>query len=109
MMQDQEKTYGPFVPLLLLAVAVAAWLASVAQELHREAEDLRAMAAQREPLVQQSQVLWQTMSRIADQTVSLADQGNASAMAALERLEAQGINFRKKEEPVPSADADPVR
>ena len=82
---------GLFVPFLLLAVAVLAFLAFQALQLHRVHGSLAAKKAGQEERIEQAQGLRKQFDAVATDTARLAEGGNANAKRIIDELRKRGI------------------
>jgi hypothetical protein len=84
-------TRSPFVPLLLLAIALVAWLGFQAVQQVRDREQLGALRKALEPQEAAAQKVRASLDAVAIGTAKLAADGNASARAVIEELRKRGI------------------
>jgi hypothetical protein len=103
-----REGFGAFVPVLLVTLALAAWMAFQTVQLTRERAELtRVRAAQETPLQQSSRVRAQVDS-LARKTAELATQGNANAQLIVQELGRRGITIDPSAPPVPGGPATPA-
>ena len=104
----EREGFGAFVPVLLVTLALAAWMAFQTVQLTRERVELaRVRAAQETPLQQSTRVRAQVDS-LARKTAELAAQGNANAQIIVQELGRRGITIDPSAPPVPSGPAVPA-
>jgi len=84
-------TRGPFLPVLLLAIALIAWLGFQAVEQARDKEQLGALRKVLEPQEAAAQKVRASLEAVATGTAKLAADGDASARAVIEELRKRGI------------------
>jgi hypothetical protein len=97
-----DNARGPFVPLLLIAGAVLAWMGFQTSQLATEHGNLdRARVAQAQPL-EQSKKLRAALDSVAASTQRLADSGDPSAKLLVDELRKRGITIN------PNAPAQPA-
>lgn len=88
-----EANKSPFIPLLILGLAVVIWFGFQAAELYQErGRLLAARAAQEETLVKAQKMRGQ-LDVIAAGAQKLADQGNPGAISVINALRARGITI----------------
>ena len=90
---QQNTVYRPFVPLLMLAAAVAVWLGFSTMQLMQERDDLRAAGEKQQLLVDRSNKLRTQMADIGKELLKLRDQGNSGATEILRQLEKSNIKL----------------
>jgi hypothetical protein len=91
--------YGPFLPMLILAVAVAGWFGFQTVQLWKEHDLLVATITSQEKLFADSQKVRDSLDSLARQIGALADSGNASARLVVDELKRRGITFDPKAPP----------
>lgn len=84
---------GPFVALLLLSVAFAAWVVFQSVQLLSERNTLEALRTAQAQSLSQSQKLRGELDSIASNTQRLAESGNASARLIVDELRKRGITI----------------
>ena len=90
---DPAALPGPFVPVLLLCVALAGWLGFQAVQLILEARQLEAARARQETQMQNATRARASLDAVAASTAKLANQGNASAQLIVDELRRRGITI----------------
>ena len=89
--QPPEEGYSPFLPVLVLALALLATLGFQSAILIQERANLeRTQENQQEPL-EQAQKTRSQMQNILGKTAKLAREGNTNAEAIIEELERRGL------------------
>jgi hypothetical protein len=86
---------SPFVPLLILLVALLAWTGFQTVQLHGESGSLAALRASQEAQFQQAQKVRQTLDQLATQTQQLADAGNPNARIVVDELRKRGVTINR--------------
>jgi len=84
---------GPFVPLLLGGVALAAWFGLQAWLLVEERTALQTTHASQQQTVDNAAKLRQSLDAIAADTQRLADSGNPNARLLVEELRKRGVTI----------------
>ena len=92
---------SPFLPMLLLALAVAGWSCFQAVQLLKERDNMRATIAAQEKSVQDSKKLRDSLDTVARETAQLADGGNQNAKLIVDELRKRGVTINLN--PVPSS------
>jgi hypothetical protein len=91
---------GPFIPAMLLALAVAGWSCFQAVQLLKERDNMRATVVAQEKSVQDSKQLRDALDAVARETAQLADGGNQNAKLIVDELRKRGVTINPN--PVPS-------
>ena len=84
---------NPFVPMLLLSLALVAWFGFQSYQLTRERQQLMALRASQEPQMEAAARLRAALDTTATATARLADGGNTSARVLVEELRKRGITI----------------
>lgn len=90
---EQQNAYRPFMPMLMLAAAVAVWFGFTTMQLIQDRDELRVAGENQQALIEQSQQLRSKVKVLADKLDALRAQGNRNAADILGQLEKQGINL----------------
>jgi hypothetical protein len=99
----EGPVYGPFLPLLLLAVSLAGSFGFQSYEMWKERDALATtFAAQEKPLAE-SQKMRESLDKIAREVALLADKGNPSAKLVVDELRRRGITIDPKAQPTAPA------
>lgn len=98
---SQPVTQGPFIPLLVLALAVAMWSGFQTMQLLKERDGMRANMAAQEKTVQDAKKLRDALDNVARETALLADKGNDNAKFVVDELRKRGITINPN--PAPNA------
>ena len=93
---------GPFVPLLVLALAVAGWSGFQTIQLLKERDAMRATMAAQDKTIQDAKKLRDALDNIARETALLADQGNQNAKLIVEELKKRGVTINPNPAPNPT-------
>jgi hypothetical protein len=95
MMEDAENRTrrAPFVPLLMISLAVLAWAVFQSVMLVRDYNSFLKVRASQEPQMQAATKLRQTLQGIARDTAKLAEGGNAGAKLIVDQLRKRGVNI----------------
>jgi hypothetical protein len=91
---------GPFLPVLLLALAVAGWSGFQTAQLLKERDNMRATIAAQEKNVQDSKKLRDVLDTVARETAQLADGGNQNAKLIVDELRKRGVTINPN--PIPN-------
>jgi hypothetical protein len=98
--------YGPFLPMLIIAATLGAWLGFQTIQLWQEHGALLATVAAQEKPYADSQKVRDSLDSLARQIAALADKGNPSARMVIEELKRRGITIDPKAPPTtPTAPA----
>jgi hypothetical protein len=84
---------GPFLPVLLLALAVAGWSGFQTAQLLKERDNMRATIAAQEKNVQDSKKLRDALDTVAREVAQLADGGNQNAKLIVDELRKRGVTI----------------
>jgi hypothetical protein len=90
----RTRGYSPFLPLAIGLLGFLIFVISHASQLYLEGRDLKAKLKRQDASYQQSQRVREQMRGIAAGLRSLAEVGNANALAVVERLRQQGIDIQ---------------
>ena len=99
---EQQNQYRLFMPMLMLAAAVAVWLGFTTMQLIQERDDLRVAGENQQLMVEQSQKLRLKAQELGKELVALSQRGNKTAADIVAQMEKQGIKL------APAAPAEPV-
>ena len=92
---------GPFIPLLVLALAVAVWSGFQTTQLLKERETMRATMAAQDKTVQDAKKLRDALDNMARETALLAEKGNQNAKLIVDELKKRGITIDPNAPPNP--------
>ena len=92
--QPVDQPHSPFLPLLLLALAVLVTLAFQCFVLISERETLTAAAERQNEPIEQAQRVRTQLQNLLGGAARLAGQGNDNAAELLAELKNRGINIR---------------
>lgn len=96
-----------FVPLMILALVLAAWFGFQATQLRAERDAMRDLHANQEKQVQDSKKLRDSLDAIARGTAQLAEGGNANAKLIVDELKKRGVTITPNGTPDTGAAAAP--
>ena len=96
-MMEQQNQYRLFMPMLMLAAAVAIWLGFTTMQLIQDRDDLRVAGENQQLMVEQSQKLRLKAKELGDQLLTLRDRGNKTAADIIAQMEKQGIKMSLKD------------
>ena len=99
--QPERGERSVFVPLVILALAVAGWAAFQMTQLLRERESLDAARTNQERPMENSKKLRDQLDGIARETQLLANKGNAGAKLIVDELKKRGITISTETPPAP--------
>lgn len=100
---------GPFVPGLLLVLAVLCWNAFQCLQLVNERGLLQSAISEQQPKMEQSKKVRDALQSLATRTARLAKGGNANATIIVEELRKRGITIEPDAPaPHPSTEAAPA-
>ncbi len=94
MMNGENKTYSPFLPSVVMWLAVLGWFGFQASQSIKERYDLGTLKASQEATYQNAQKMRTQLDAIATGTQKLADGGNPNAGEIVAGLRARGITIR---------------
>ncbi len=94
---DGASRRSAFVPLLLLALAVVAWLAFQAAQLLHEQQQLNLAQSMLLTQEQNAMKLRASLDAVATATAKLAAGGNANARVIVEELRKRGVTINPTE------------
>jgi|PlaIllAssembly_1097288.scaffolds.fasta_scaffold3796124_1 hypothetical protein len=95
-----RQTYGLFLPVLLLAVALVGWFAFQTAQLLHERSLLKQLRTNQETQVQQSVKVRSALDGLARDTAQLAEQGNANAKLLVDELRKRNITINPSAAPM---------
>ncbi|MCV2360338.1 hypothetical protein LNV08_15285 [Paucibacter sp. TC2R-5] len=93
---NSNDTRSPFVPVLLMGVALVGWLGFQAVQLVAERNQLNAQSAALAPTLEKAAKLREQGDALVNATQALATQGNANAQRMVAELQRQGITIKAK-------------
>jgi DUF1365 family protein len=96
---DAPVGHSPFVPMLLAAVALAAWFGFQTQQLVRERSQLATLHTTQDAQVDAATKLRASLDAVAAATAKLADAGNVNARLLVEELRKRGITINPNVQP----------
>ena len=105
---EQNTTYRPFVPMLMLAVSVAVWMGFSTMQLMQERDALQATGEKQQMLVDQSTKVRKQLGAIGEQLAKLHQQGNRGATEIVEQMEKNGIKMGLKSKTDTDTDSNAV-
>jgi hypothetical protein len=85
--------HSPFVPLLLMGLALLGWTAFETAQLARDHQGLDAALAAQAPQIAQAQRLRASLSALASDTQQLANAGDPGAQLIVNQLNKRGITI----------------
>lgn len=97
-MSTPAGTRGPFLPLLLLALAVLGWSVFQTTQLVTERGSLTAGIASQDVQVEQSKKVRERLESLATRTARVARAGNPNATLIVEELRRRGVTIKVDEE-----------
>ena len=100
------ETRGPFIPMLLLALAVLVLLVFQTTQLYRTQDSLQQVWEGQQAPLEEAQRLRTQLDGIAAGTARLADRGNVNAKRVVEELRKRGITINPDAPSTPPTAAD---
>lgn len=94
-----QRGHGPFVPMLLLALALLGWLSFQTSQLLREREQLAIGRTAQDPQVEAARKVRTSLDTVAAATAQLADLGNVNARLLVDELRKRGITINASAAP----------
>ena len=92
--ETHRQTYGLFLPVLLLTVALVGWFVFQAIQLVNERSVLKQVWMSQETQVEQSIKVRSALDSLASDTAQLAERGNANAKLLVDELRKHNINIK---------------
>lgn len=89
----ETRLRSPFVPLLLMGLALLGWMAFQTVTLMQNRGGLEQVLASQQPQVAQAMRLRSALSDLATDTLRLADAGDPGAQLIVNRLRQHGITI----------------
>jgi hypothetical protein len=99
----ERRERSPFIPFLILALAVTGWAAFQMTQLLRERDSLETARSNQERPMENSKKLRDQLDGLARETQLLANKGNAGARLIVDELKKRGITIN------PEPPATPVK
>ena len=90
---DRTHARGPFLPLLLLVIAVATWFGYQGFALWNERNALALSHSAQERALESARKFRLTLDSLARETALLADRGNANARLIVDELKRRGVTI----------------
>lgn len=108
-MSDQQsstnRSFSPYLPIFLLALAMLTNLSFQTFTLVNEAGQLKAALATQEKGIEEGQKMRGQLQEMAKQALALAEKGNVNAASLIDAMSKKGINI-KASEPTTAATAE---
>lgn len=98
-----QRVHGPFVPLLLGGLALAATLGLQVGSLMQDRQALQTAHASQQQVVDNATKLRASLDALAADTQRMADAGNANARLLVEELKKRGVTINPSAPPNPAA------
>lgn len=96
---DHERRFSPFLPLLLVMLAVFLWSGFQCYQLFGERQSLLSAHANQQRLLDESGKLRASLDALARETAVLADKGNAGARMIVDELRKRGVTINPNAQP----------
>ena len=90
-MADQRTS--PFIPILILALTVAAWSGFQTTQLVQEKDALATLRANQEKQMEDSKKLRESLDGLGKGTLALSNRGNANARLIVDELRRRGVTI----------------
>ncbi len=94
-----DRAYSPFLPVLVLALAVLAWSGFQTVMLVKESQSLATARENQEKQTQAANKIRQALDAVARDTAKLADRGNAGARLIVDELRKRGVTINPEAPP----------
>lgn len=91
----RRRAFGPFLPMLLIALSLLLWLGFQALQLAIEHRQLKQAHASLDAQHEAATKLRSALDALATATAKLASDGNANARVVVEELRKRGITIRQ--------------
>jgi hypothetical protein len=98
-LKERADRHSSFVPLLLMGLALLGWSVFQTVALEKAHRQLNGLLALQQPQVARAQHLRDSLSQLASDTQSLADQGDAGAALIVNELKKRGITIHPNAAP----------
>ncbi|WP_170211796.1 hypothetical protein [Rhodoferax bucti] len=92
-----HRPYSPFIPLLLMGVALVGWLSFQTVQLVAERNQLSAQSTAMVPTLENAAKLRAQGDALVKATQALAGQGNPNAQRMVAELQRRGITIKAQE------------
>jgi len=97
-MNDQqtasERSFSPYLPMFLLALALLTSLSFQTFSLVNEATQLKTAIASQDKAIEESQKIRTQLQELASQTLALANEGNANASTLIDEMHKKGVTIQ---------------
>lgn len=97
---DQARRFSPFLPLLLVVLAVFLWSGFQCYQLFGERQSLIATHGNQQRALDESAKVRGSLDALARETAVLADRGNASARLIVDELRKRGVTINPNAQPL---------
>lgn len=89
----QPAGMSPFLPIVVIGLALLAWFAFQASQLRLERDTVQVAIASQDKQVEESKKLRDSLDALARGTAQLADGGNAGARLIVDELKKRGVTI----------------
>ncbi|MEL0083962.1 MAG: hypothetical protein VW985_13115 [Gammaproteobacteria bacterium] len=89
-----ERSFSPYLPLFLLALAVLTNLGFQTINLANEAEQLKTAIAGQQKAIEEGQKMRSQLQQMSRQALELANGGNSNAAELLEAMRKKGVKIQ---------------
>jgi hypothetical protein len=101
-----DRSYSPFLPLLLLALAAFLWTSFQCYQIFYERRALATLRGNQARQMEESLKLRSSLDVIVRETVLLADRGNSGAKMIVDELRKRGVTIKSNAASVPPPKAE---
>jgi cell division protein FtsB len=93
--ETRRRAFGPFLPMLLIALSLLSWLGFQGVQLGLEQRQLKQAHASLDAQHEAATKLRAALDSLATATAKLAAEGHANARVVVEELRKRGITIRR--------------
>ncbi len=95
--QSSERSFSPYLPLFLLALALLTNFGFQTFVLVNEAEQLKTAIAGQQKALEEGQAMRGKMQELASHALALADRGNENAALLIDAMRKKRVNIQGNE------------
>ena len=94
MSSQTERSFSPYLPIFLMALALVTSFSFQTRDLINQAEQLKTAIGKQQTAVEESQKVRTQLAEMAKQALALANQGNKNAAILIESMRKKGVNIK---------------
>ncbi|MBL4621618.1 MAG: hypothetical protein JKY89_04390 [Immundisolibacteraceae bacterium] len=95
--QSGSRSFSPYLPLFLLALALLTNFGFQTISLVNEAEQIKTAISNQEPAIEGGKKVRSQLAEIAKEALALANDGNKNATSLIEAMGKKGVNIKASE------------